>query len=59
MLIDSPIAVIDSGMGGLKFLKGLKNTYKSENLIYLADNAFMPYGNKSEDEIKRRLFFFN
>ena len=57
MLIDSPIAVIDSGMGGLKFLKGLKNTYKSENLIYLADNAFMPYGNKSEDEIKRRLFF--
>ena len=51
----SPIAVIDSGIGGLSLLKLVVNKYPNENYIYLADNEYMPYGNKSTKVIKSRL----
>ena len=44
----SPIALIDSGIGGLSLLKPLVKKYPNENYIYLADNLNMPYGNKSK-----------
>ena len=44
----SPIALIDSGIGGLSLLKSLTIKYPNENYIYLADNLNMPYGNKSK-----------
>lgn len=53
---NNPIAVIDSGIGGLSLLKLLVKKYPNENYIYLADNEFMPYGNKSKSFIKARLF---
>ena len=43
----APIGVIDSGIGGISMLKELRQKYKYENYIYLADNQYMPYGNKS------------
>lgn len=52
---NSPIAVIDSGIGGLSLLKSLHKKYPNENYIYLADNLYMPYGNKSARFIKNRL----
>lgn len=54
-VINLPIGVIDSGIGGLAMLKELSKKYSSENYIYLADNAYMPYGNKSASFIKARL----
>ena len=57
MYIDrnSPIALIDSGIGGLSMLKELSKKYPNENYIYLADNAYMPYGNKSARALKNRI----
>ncbi len=46
-----PIGVFDSGVGGLTALKALKSIMPFENVIYLADTANMPYGNKSREEI--------
>ena len=51
----SPIAVIDSGLGGLKLCKKLRNEYGEENIIYFADDDFMPYGNKTYNQLKSRL----
>lgn len=51
----SPIAVIDSGIGGLKLLKELRRAYPSENYIYFADYLFMPYGKKSKKTITKRM----
>jgi len=52
---NSPIAIIDSGIGGLSLLKSLTLKYANENYIYLADNAYMPYGNKGANFIKSRI----
>ena len=43
----APIGVIDSGIGGISMLKELRKKYINEHYIYLADNQYMPYGNKS------------
>lgn len=50
----NPIGVFDSGIGGLSVLKKIRELMPSENLIYLADSAYVPYGNKSELEIRER-----
>ena len=52
---NSPIAVLDSGIGGISLLKNLAKKYPNENYIYLADNAYMPYGNKSKRAIQGRV----
>ena len=52
---NSPIALIDSGIGGLSLLKSLVQKYPNENYIYLADNLNMPYGNKSKKWLASRL----
>ena len=55
MNIDRPIAIIDSGIGGLSVLKQLIDKYKYGQYVYFADNKFMPYGNKSKDFVKNRI----
>lgn len=42
-----PIAVFDSGVGGLTVLKELKKSLPNEKFIYLADLKNSPYGEKS------------
>lgn len=51
----SPVAVIDSGIGGLKLLKELRKVYPGENYIYFADYEYMPYGNKRKAFIIKRM----
>lgn len=46
-----PIAVFDSGMGGLTVLQALKNQLPNENFIYLGDTARLPYGTKSKHTV--------
>lgn len=48
-----PIGVIDSGVGGLTVVKELERLLPEENIIYFGDNANVPYGNRSEEEIYR------
>ena len=52
---NSPIAIIDSGIGGISLLKQITKKYPGENYIYIADNEYMPYGNKSATFLKNRL----
>ncbi len=49
-----PIAVFDSGVGGLSVLKEIHTLLPAEKLIYFADHAYMPYGCKREDAVKAR-----
>lgn len=49
----SPIAVFDSGVGGLSIYEELKKQLPNENFVYLADQANAPYGGKSANEIRK------
>lgn len=49
----APVAVIDSGMGGLSVLKVLRRLMPNENYIYFGDSANAPYGEKSGEEVRR------
>lgn len=46
-----PIAFMDSGIGGLTVLKVALKELPHENMIYLGDEAHMPYGEKSVDQV--------
>ncbi|MEQ8835018.1 MAG: glutamate racemase [Miltoncostaeaceae bacterium] len=51
---DQAIGVFDSGVGGLTILDELLATLPAEDFVYFGDTAFFPYGEKSEDELRRR-----
>lgn len=46
-----PIGVFDSGIGGTSIWREIQALLPNENLIYLADSANAPYGEKSKEEI--------
>ena len=48
------IGVIDSGVGGISVLKHIHALLPHENLMYLADSKYAPYGNKTAEEITAR-----
>jgi glutamate racemase len=49
-----PVGVFDSGIGGLSVLRSIREHLPRENLIYIADSAYTPYGNKSRELIEKR-----
>lgn len=53
---ERPIGVFDSGVGGLSLLRCIREEIPSENLIYVADSFYAPYGEKSGDYIEKRSF---
>jgi glutamate racemase len=50
---DNPIAVLDSGLGGLTVASALRRQLPAEDLIYFGDTAHLPYGNKSPAAVQR------
>jgi glutamate racemase len=48
-----PIGVFDSGVGGLSVLREIQGRFPSENLIYFADQAHVPYGSRPRSEVLR------
>lgn len=48
----APIGVFDSGVGGLSILAELRRQLPNENLIFLADQAHVPYGPRPLDEVR-------
>jgi glutamate racemase len=48
---ESPIGVIDSGVGGFSVVLELQSILPSENILYLGDGANTPYGNHDEKDI--------
>ncbi len=44
-------AFLDSGTGGIPYMKELKSKLPSVRCVYLGDTAHFPYGQKSSDEV--------
>ena len=48
-----PIGIFDSGVGGLSVLRAVRELLPNEDLIYLADQAHVPYGSRTLAEVRR------
>ncbi len=49
-----PIGVFDSGVGGISVLKHIHSLLPHEDLLYVADSKYAPYGSKTPAEITAR-----
>lgn len=49
---DLPIAVFDSGVGGISVLKELIALMPEEHYLYFGDSANAPYGTRTTEEVK-------
>jgi glutamate racemase len=47
-----PIAIFDSGIGGLPYLKPARAALPAESFLYIADRAGFPYGTKKHEEVR-------
>lgn len=50
----NPIAVFDSGLGGLTVLRALRARLPHEDYFYFADTRFLPYGDRPETFLRER-----
>jgi glutamate racemase len=48
-----PIGIFDSGIGGLTVLRAIHQLMPDEPLLYLADQAHVPYGPRSLGEVRQ------
>jgi glutamate racemase len=51
---ESPVGIVDSGVGGLSVLRHVRAILTSDHLVYIADSGVAPYGEKSEAEVIAR-----
>ncbi len=58
LLPDAPILVFDSGVGGLSVLAKIRAALPQAPIVYSADYAGLPYGEKSEIEVATRVCAF-
>src|SRR5438067_11199579 len=52
VLPQQPVAVFDSGVGGLTVLHELLVSLPTEDYLYLGDTARFPYGDRSQEELQ-------
>ncbi len=48
----APIGIFDSGIGGLSVLRAVRTFLPEEAIIYLADQAHVPYGSRPLEEVR-------
>ena len=51
---NAPIGIFDSGLGGLSVWRDIAAMIPSEDVIYIADSAYVPYGVRPPEEIRQR-----
>lgn len=51
-----PVGVFDSGIGGLSILAEIHRQLPAESVVYLADQAWAPYGERELAEVRARVF---
>lgn len=51
----APIVVFDSGVGGLSVLAHIRDQLPQSPLVYVCDNAALPYGTKPNDWLNDRI----
>jgi glutamate racemase len=49
-----PIGVFDSGVGGLSVVRAIRDELPLEDLIYVGDSGFAPYGDRSHEFVQGR-----
>lgn len=52
-MIERPVGVFDSGVGGLTVVSQLFRILPQEDIIYFGDTAHLPYGSKSKEVVTR------
>lgn len=52
--VEAPVGVFDSGVGGLSVLREIRRELPGEDLIYVADSGYAPYGDRPEDYVRGR-----
>jgi glutamate racemase len=52
--VSAPVGVFDSGIGGISILLEIRKVLPSENILYFADSAHCPYGDKPVEDIRAR-----
>ena len=50
----APVGVFDSGIGGLSVIQHLRQELPNEEFLYIADSAYAPYGERSNEELIAR-----
>ena len=49
-----PLAIFDSGVGGLSVAREIRRALPAEDLLYVADTAYCPYGDRPDREVRKR-----
>lgn len=49
-----PIGVFDSGFGGLSVVRAIRSALPTEDVIYCADHAWLPWGERDVDFVRER-----
>ena len=52
-MVNRPVGVFDSGVGGLTVVSQLFRILPQEDIIYFGDTAHLPYGSKSKEAVTR------
>lgn len=55
-MAEAPIGIFDSGVGGISVLRHIHALLPHEDLLYVADSRYAPYGTKTPEEIQFRCF---
>lgn len=50
----APLGAFDSGVGGLSIILEIRRLLPAEDLLYIADSAYCPYGTKPVEQIRQR-----
>jgi len=54
--LHQPIGIFDSGVGGLSVLRAIRHELPAETLLYLGDQAHVPYGSRPREQIREYAF---
>lgn len=52
---DSPVGIVDSGFGGLSIYQSVTALLPHESTVYVGDHAYIPYGGRTKQDIRRRM----
>ena len=50
----APVGIFDSGLGGLSVVEPIRRVLPHESLVYVADSAHCPYGDKPAEFLRQR-----
>jgi glutamate racemase len=50
----APVGIFDSGVGGLSVAREIRRALPAEDLVYVADTAYCPYGDRDVQEVRHR-----